>query len=590
MSVLRWTTHGSSVEFSEEEEEKEKEKEKGQAHMDASAGSAQQRASESASESERVLTGENPDTRQAQTIPTPPEPADSTAPPEQQMADSTVPPEQQMTDTAAPPEHADTAATPEQATATPEQTDSVATSGDGQLRAGVVTFWHLPQGYGFIRPDDPGEPDVWVSEKALSGFAEPLRHLAQGERVLYEAVRSETRGHSSAGNSAAAAGHNSAHQGDVRQQAVRVLPAQGRLHGVIDEYSFMHGYGGIVADDGTRYFLHHSNILGGPYRHVCEGDHVFFFMHDEAQPGRGPDPTAAAVKLGDPRAALYRFAQFPGDLDRWLEPLAIKAAQEDWSYRHEYAGSDSPHPILRRYIEATFERLLEERNAGRPTILEGVEPSGRRYAIFNTGLVNEMRRPIYALFDELRGNADPRQWRWRAFVTDDEGPMGQVAELPAPADYLSDPAALRITPEEARAMRVDTKHILQDNLNRFPAHLRADPDLARQVLEGELHELPDRIRRNYRLAVPVYYRGSIHLALPLHLSGASRAPDLALVIERAPSGARRAGTVLSKDHVYRQSRVLARPEADWLSAAWLARKKPSPTRPGKRPDAPSDAP
>jgi hypothetical protein len=296
------------------------------------------------------------------------------------------------------------------------------------------------------------------------------------------------------------------------------------------------------------------------------------------------------VKLGNPRPALHRFAQFPRDPGQWLTPLAEKAAPEDWDYRHEYATERAAHPILRRYLEATFERLLDERRLGAPTILEGATASGRGYAIFDTGLVDDMGGSIYALFDEHRADGDPRRWWWRAFLTDDEGPMRDVGELPAPADYLSDPLLVTITPAEVASMRVDTKHILVDHLDRFPEHLRSDPELARQVFEGALRELPDRIRRNYRLAVAQYYRGSIHLLLPLHLSGASRRADLALVVELTDSGVRRAGTVLGKDHAYRQARVIARPQVDWIGRTWLERPgslpaKPTPGTTKRSPDA-----
>lgn len=156
--------------------------------------------------------------------------------------------------------------------------------------------------------------------------------------------------------------------------------------------------------------------------------------------------------------------------------------------------------------------------------------------------------------------------------------MREVAELPSPANYLEEPSVLAITPGEVASIRVDTKHILGDNLNRFPAHLQSDRDLARQVFEGALRELPDRIRRNYRLPVAQYYRGSIHLLLPLHLSGPSRPADLALVVERTVAGVRRASTVFGHDHAYRQSRVIARPEADWLGHAWIEPDHASPTK------------
>ncbi|MGH2903657.1 MAG: DUF3825 domain-containing protein [Solirubrobacteraceae bacterium] len=427
------------------------------------------------------------------------------------------------------------------------------TSG-GPPRAGVVAFWHMHHEYGFIRPEDPSEPDVWVNVEALEGFAEPLPHLAKGEHVLYEAVPSEMRS------------RGASHKQDARQRAIRVLPARPRVRGVVSEYSFTHGYGSIAADDGRRYFLHRSNILEGDYPDVGKGDEVFFTASEsDARPGRDPD--AEAIKVADPRPALHRFAQFPYDRGQWLGALARRALPESWDHRHESAADGDQYPILRHYMEATFERLLQEQSQGRRTILEGSLANGHPYAVFDTGLRDRMRRPIYALFDEHRDKDDPRRWWWRGFLAEGEGPMREVAELPPPADYLKDPSALVVTPDEVAGMRVDTTHILGDHLARFPAHLRSQPELARQVFEGALRELPDRIRRNYRLAVAQYYRGSIHLLLPLHL-GAAQHADLALAVERTASG-RRASTVLGKDYAYRQARVIARPERDWLAEAWL---------------------
>jgi len=523
---LRWKTRDGTVEFVEEAED-------GEAHTDPPVGIPERLASTPASpaavEQDAVEDETNPDKASE-------EPAER---PGDELASVLVVVEQ----------------------------DAPSGDAEGQLRAGVVAFWHGQNEYGFIRPDEPGEQDVRVSVEALEGYAEPLPHLAKGERVLYEAAPSEMRS------------DGGTHRQEDRQRAIRVLPAQGRQRGVVSEYSFMHGHGTITADDGTRYFLHRSHVLGDDYQAVDRRDQVFFTV-DESDTRSSGDPAATAVKLGDPRPALYRFAQFPY-LGQWLGPLAKKAAQEEWRYHHEHAAERTPYPILRHYIEATFERLLEEQRLGHPTILEGTAPSRGSYAIFDTGLVDGMRRPIYALFDEHRASDDPRGWWWRAFVTEDEGPMREVAELPSPADYLEDPSALAITPDEVATMRVDTKHILGDHLDRFPAHLRSDPDLARQVFEGELRELPDRIRRNYRLAVAQYYRGSIHLLLPLHLSGASRRASLALVVERTTAGVRRASTVLGNDHAYQQARVIARPETDWLAHAWIEPDEASPTKPSE---------
>jgi len=428
-------------------------------------------------------------------------------------------------------------------------TSSAAPRGAGS--PGVVTLWQLARKRGFVRPDDPREGDVRVSWEALEGFPEAHPHLVAGERVLYEL------GAADSGNE----------EGGPRH-AVRVRPAQRRQRGVVEEYSFGHGYGMIACEDGTRYFLHRSNVLSGAFADFDRGDEVFFVV-EENGPRRGPQPLAMQVKLGDPRPLLYRFGQFPYDLNQWVTALAEKACEERWDYMHERAGDGGPHPILLHYLQTTFERLVSERRDGRPTIVEGTGDGGQPYALFDTGLVDSLRKPIYALFKEHHAREDPRRWWWHGFFTEDEGPMRDVDELPVPADYLGDPSLLVISPSEVERMRIDTRHILVEHIDRFPARLRSDPELARKVFEGEIHELPARIRRNYRLAVPQYYRRDIQLLLPLCLGGAAGRADLALVVERTATGARRAGTIVGIDYAYEQARVVARPEAGWLGQAWL---------------------
>ena len=263
------------------------------------------------------------------------------------------------------------------------------------------------------------------------GFTEPVPYLLKGERVLYEAVPS------------------AASQTDPRQEAVRVEPAR-RIHGVVRHYSFQLGHGSIASDDGTRWFLHHANLLEEGYVDLSEGTVVHFI-----------------------------------------------------------ASEDEAHA-----------------------------------------------------------------WWWQGFFTEDDRAILDVASLPAPADYLDDPSALLITPEEVRSMRVDSQHILVDHAERLPARLRADPAMARKLLEGDLHQLADRVRRNYRLAVAQYYRGAVQLLLPLDLDEIPGERQLALVVERTESGARRASTVLGVDLAYRQARVVARADGEWLGRAWLAPDQP----------------
>jgi len=90
------------------------------------------------------------------------------------------------------------------------------------------------------------------------------------------------------------------------------------------------------------------------------------------------------------------------------------------------------------------------------------------------------------------------------------------------------------------------------------------PTLARNALMGAEAQIKDRVYRNYKTAVPQYWRGRIQLLLPLCLQEDGRA-DLALVVEKdADARAYRGNTVLTLDMAYSNARLLARPDRDWL--------------------------
>jgi cold shock CspA family protein len=418
------------------------------------------------------------------------------------------------------------------------------------MRSGTVDRWDLFGADGWVSPDDVGDPAVHVHFTALQGFGESLPHLAFGERVQYDAKPGRP-----------------SREGEPRDQAVRVCPMPGRHHGKVRDYDFQLGHGILEADDSALYFLHHQNMLGQGMKDADPGDEVTF-VAGEGSPGGGGLPPALEVKLGDPRMPLYRFAQFPRGAADWLDPLAGKAADESWDYQYERKGEGGHLPVLRHYVEQTFKWLDEERSQqDRETIIEATRPNGQRVAVFNTGLVSPKEDPIYALFSESR-QPERAPWTWRGFYVGSERELSDIqAPLPPPADYLGDPERLIIQPGEITAMRVDYEHIVDHNLDRFPGLLKGDADLAERLLRSDIARLPERVRRNYKAAVPQGYRGEIQMLLPLDLLPPKGTPDLALVVQRR-DGLCRANTVVGVDGAYRQARLIARPDPEWLGRAW----------------------
>jgi hypothetical protein len=80
-----------------------------------------------------------------------------------------------------------------------------------------------------------------------------------------------------------------------------------------------------------------------------------------------------------------------------------------------------------------------------------------------------------------------------------------------------------------------------------------------------------RVEWNYKTAIPVYFpsRDAMSLLLPLALVDEDQI-DLALVVERKQSGAYQGQTVLPLAMAYNNSRLVTRPDSDWLKTDIIA--------------------
>lgn len=138
---------------------------------------------------------------------------------------------------------------------------------------------------------------------------------------------------------------------------------------------------------------------------------------------------------------------------------------------------------------------------------------------------------------------------------------------PRAARYFDRPAELIYDPDLELIPNLD--HILDENVDRYPADLPDNSHKRRIMLQGAVAEGAKRAQMNYKVAVPQFYfghegsePGRIQLLLPLSFNDPSRA-DLALVVERAEQSYR-AFTVLPLDRAYNNARLIAKPETDWL--------------------------
>ena len=247
---------------------------------------------------------------------------------------------------------------------------------------------------------------------------------------------------------------------------------------------------------------------------------------------------------------LYDFALTPKYVEA-IRSLAAMAEPEDWNYHATL--TDRELPVLHSYLRYTYERLAEGRKIA-------VAPD-KHFACFNTGLVTPNQEEIFALYEVNKiPDMDPYWHFWR-FCRKGEHDLTRFPELPDMAHYFDKPSVLVL--DTTKEVRVNIEHIVEDNKDRFAEPYRSMDNYAVQTfLKGAIDNAMQRVRRNYKTAIPQYYQGNVQLLLPMCLGAPSKA-DMALVVANYGEFYR-ASTCLTLDMAYNNARLLARPDRDWL--------------------------
>jgi hypothetical protein len=251
------------------------------------------------------------------------------------------------------------------------------------------------------------------------------------------------------------------------------------------------------------------------------------------------------------RPPLLDFA-YLGRIDEFLKQLVNMAMPENWNYSQTHTSK--PSPILYNYLNHTFMRLKEQGKV--------IESAG--FHSFNTGLVTEHQQEIFANFRE-----DEKRVRFIKFCKDSDSSMNHYSSLPERATYFTDPADLIF--DNRLDFRIKIDHIIGDetNFGRFPPEIQA---LSKHQLintfNGAIEHARKRINRNYKTAIPQFYRGQyvpegqLQLLLPLCLIEPHKA-DLALTIYKE-NNFYSGRTCLTLDMAINNARLIARPDDEWL--------------------------
>jgi len=405
------------------------------------------------------------------------------------------------------------------------------------------------RGFTFISVD----PEHDMNENVffhVSGLRDPedAKRIVRGSRVEFEIVMVNREGE----DKPQARNVQIATARDQNQSATVI--AVGRRATV----KFWHpqGYGFIVDEKGDHeYHVKAASVPGGFLR---DGDVVQFDIDSASGEGRTQAVNLSMVdweKVGDPFVDVVDMGH-----PKWATSLVGLAEDEDWNYRAH--PSKDLFVILRSYIKHTF--LRQNELPGHVVIADNEKAMS-----FNTGLVTPFQEEIFALFRRRpKGEIGP-PWILRSFEKASSVTFLELfgRSLPPLATYFDDPAQLVY--DIKLPLSVNVEHVPHDP-TRFPGALNSltPQDLAAQV-NAKAPEAVVRVRRNYKTAIPQFYRdgrsgqGKMQLLLPVALLRRDHV-ELALAVDRLESGVYLGRTVLTLDWAYNNARLLTRPDADWL--------------------------
>ena len=318
---------------------------------------------------------------------------------------------------------------------------------------------------------------------------------------------------------------------------------------------------------------------------------------------RDSDNTKTKYLKGDIRSMwLFNWANIA---PHQIKSLAEMATQENWSFGKN--SDDDEYSGLRNYLTYTFKRLCSENKV----VFVKDEERNEEYAAFNTGLVDNSYDWIYALFKENTMHEIEKNWYLVGFVVAGEDAGKSLVKffnpLPERADYFSGKPENMFYNTKSGELMCDYTHIILERIYRLPLdflkeNCPADYLTIDGIFIDDVYFLDDRnedklrffsslseklkdkryfnrlrnrfddavnlalkkVEWNYKTAVPMYFPSKNNVSLLLPLSLCDEKVDLALVVTRHDNGSYQGETVLPLDIAYSNSRLITKPESDWL--------------------------
>jgi hypothetical protein len=226
-------------------------------------------------------------------------------------------------------------------------------------------------------------------------------------------------------------------------------------------------------------------------------------------------------------------------------------------------------PKLKNYLNYTFIRLLEleQNDPGKYFVLS---TDGQRIC-FNTGLQNTNQSDLIATFQRASPNVvDPTKpvtdWVFRGcWSPSDYGYRNHFPHETPHLPWYSTDSKDYVFHTSYRLDKDVFDHLF-DRAKERAGMPNASDEAIRNYLKGTLENLIPKIKRNYKVAIPVYYVVEKRMQLLLPFPSFSNMNEYAgfLVDRDDAATCYHLKTIFDLDQAYFSARLICRPDREWL--------------------------
>lgn len=241
-------------------------------------------------------------------------------------------------------------------------------------------------------------------------------------------------------------------------------------------------------------------------------------------------------------------------------------------------------PKLRNYLNYTFLRLvtLEQERAAAlrdDGASPGVDVSSAHYFLyskdqnwvcFNTGLQSRHAIDLILIFERSRRKTATNEvpdWVYKGCYPSNDPYYRQIfgKEVPDIAVYSRDSRDFVF--DLSYSLDGDSFDHLVERARERTELKNSSDDVVHSCLRGTISGLRDKIIRNYKVAIPVYYieEQRMQLLLPFILSSGDEDASCFVVQRNDELRTYELKTIFDLDQAYFSARLIARPDKDWLN-------------------------